>query len=58
MIQSLLLLMGGIGALYFGAEWLVRGAARMAREFGVRPIVVGLTVVSLGTSAPELVVHR
>ena len=56
MIQSLLLLMGGIGALYFGAEWLVRGAARMAREFGVRPIVVGLTVVSLGTSAPELVV--
>lgn len=56
MIPHLLLLMGGIGALYFGAEWLVRGAARMARELGVRPIVVGLTVVSLGTSAPELVV--
>ncbi len=45
-----------IMALYFGAEWLVRGAARMARELGVRPIVVGLTVVSLGTSAPEMVV--
>ncbi len=56
MIPNLLLLMGGVGALYFGAEWLVRGAARMARELGVRPIVVGLTVVSLGTSAPELVV--
>ncbi len=56
MISNLILLLGGIGALYFGAEWLVRGAARMARELGVRPIVVGLTVVSLGTSAPELVV--
>lgn len=56
MIERLFLLVGGIGALYFGAEWMVRGAARIAREFGVRPIVVGLTVVSLGTSAPELVV--
>jgi len=56
MVPNLIYLMLGIMALYFGAEWLVRGAARMAREFGVRPIVVGLTVVSLGTSAPELVV--
>lgn len=46
----------GIGVLYFGAEWLVRGAAHMAASLGVSPIVVGLTVVSLGTSAPELVV--
>lgn len=46
----------GIGVLYFGAEWLVRGAARLAAAFGISPIVVGLTVVSLGTSAPELVV--
>ncbi len=51
-----LLLVGGFGALYFGAEWLVRGAARVATYFGVSPIVVGLTLVSLGTSAPELVV--
>lgn len=42
--------------MYFGAEWLVRGAARIASVLGVSPIVVGLTVVSLGTSAPELVV--
>ena len=48
--------MGGCGALYFGAEWLVRGAARIASEMGIGPIVVGLTLVSLGTSAPELVV--
>lgn len=51
-----LALAAGIGVLFFGAEWLVRGAARLASSLGVRPIVVGLTVVSLGTSAPELVV--
>ncbi len=56
MIFSVFLLVGGIGVLYFGAEWLVRGAARLAGSLGVRPIVVGLTVVSFGTSAPELVV--
>jgi cation:H+ antiporter len=49
-------MVGGIGILYFGAEWLVRGAARLAGSLGVSPIVVGLTVVSFGTSAPELVV--
>lgn len=56
MIPHVLLLIGGIGVLYFGAEWLVRGAGRMAAAFEVSPIVMGLTVVSLGTSAPELVV--
>ncbi|MDH5588579.1 MAG: calcium/sodium antiporter [Gemmatimonadota bacterium] len=50
------LLVAGIGILYFGAEWLVRGSARIAATLGVSPIVVGLTVVSFGTSAPELVV--
>lgn len=56
MVGDVLLLVGGIGILYFGAEWLVRGAARLAASLGVSPIVVGLTVVSFGTSAPELVV--
>ena len=42
--------------LYFGAEGLVSGAASLARRLGVSPLVIGLTVVSLGTSAPELVV--
>ncbi len=54
MIADVLLIVGGIVALYFGAEWLVRGAAHLAAAFGVTPIVVGLTVVSLGTSTPEL----
>lgn len=56
MIAETLLLTLGVGVLYFGAEWLVRGAARLAGGLGVSPIVVGLTVVSLGTSAPEMVV--
>jgi cation:H+ antiporter len=51
-----LLFIGGVGVLYFGAEWLVRGTATLASELGVSPIVLGLTVVALGTSAPELVV--
>jgi cation:H+ antiporter len=56
MLTNGLLLTMGVGVLYFGAEWLVRGATRLAGALGVPPIVVGLTVVSMGTSAPELVV--
>lgn len=55
-ILDIVLLCAGVALLYFGAEWLVRGAARLAGGLGVSPIVIGLTVVSLGTSAPELVV--
>ncbi len=54
--REVLLFIGGVGVLYFGAEWLVRGSARLARSLGVSPILVGLTVVSMGTSAPELVI--
>lgn len=42
--------------LYFGAEWLVSGAASFAARLGVSPLVIGLTIVSIGTSAPELLV--
>jgi cation:H+ antiporter len=56
LLANVVLLVGGFGALYFGAEWLVRGAARIAAAMGTSPVVVGLTLVSLGTSAPELVV--
>lgn len=56
MMPDLGLLILGLVALYFGAEWLVQGASRLASSLGVSPVVVGLTVVSLGTSAPELVV--
>lgn len=47
---------GGLAALYFGGEWLVRGAAALALRMGVSALAVGLTVVAFGTSAPELVV--
>jgi cation:H+ antiporter len=46
----------GFVLLYFGAEWLVKGSSSLARTLGVTPIVIGLTVVAFGTSAPELVV--
>ena len=46
----------GFFLLYYGAEWLVRGSSSLARSLGVTPIVIGLTVVAFGTSAPELVV--
>ena len=55
MIGDVLLLVFGIGTLYYGADWLVRGSARLASTVGVSPLVVGLTVVAFGTSAPELV---
>ena len=56
MLLHLLALAGGLGLLYFGAEWLVRGASALALRFGLSPLVIGLTVVAFGTSAPELVV--
>ncbi len=46
----------GLTALYFGAEWLVNGAAKLAVKYGISSLVVGLTVVAFGTSAPELFV--
>lgn len=46
----------GIAILYWGAEWLIRGSAAVARAFGVKPLVIGLTVVAYGASAPELAV--
>ena len=46
----------GIAILYWGAEWLIRGSASVARAFGVKPLVVGLTVVAYGASAPELAI--
>lgn len=51
-----LLLIAGLVLLVFGADLLVKGAARLATSFGVPALVVGLTVVAFGTSAPELAV--
>jgi cation:H+ antiporter len=47
---------GGLIALYFGADWLVGAATALARRLGVSPLLVGLTVVALGTSLPEMFV--
>lgn len=54
--MPLLFLVCGLGLLYFGAEGLVRGASSLALRLGLSPLVVGLTIVAFGTSAPELVV--
>jgi cation:H+ antiporter len=53
---TLLLFVAGFGLLIGGAEMLVRGASRLACTIGVSPLIVGLTVVALGTSSPELAV--
>jgi len=53
---TLLLFVGGLILLVAGAELLVRGASRIAALAGISPLVVGLTVVAFGTSAPELAV--
>lgn len=46
----------GLTAIVKGADWLTDGAASIARHFGIPTIVVGLTIVAMGSSAPELVV--
>ena len=42
--------------LFFGAEWLVRGGSQFAKQMGVKPLIVGLSIVAFGTSMPEFVV--
>lgn len=49
------MMLGGIAVVVIGADWLVDGAVGMARGFGVSDALIGLTVVAIGTSAPELV---
>ncbi|MDB2415233.1 calcium/sodium antiporter [Rickettsiales bacterium] len=47
---------GGLALLFFGGEALIRGAVAMAKDLGISPFVIGLTIVAYGTSSPELVV--
>lgn len=53
---TLAYLVGGLILLVVGAEALVRGASRLAARFGISPLIIGLTVVAFGTSAPETAV--
>jgi len=54
--SSIAFILVGIGALVIGADWLIRGASRIAARTGLSSVVIGLTVVAFGTSAPELAV--
>ncbi|MGC9330275.1 MAG: calcium/sodium antiporter [Bacteroidales bacterium] len=56
MILQYLMLLLGFLLLAFSGDWLVRGGSSLAKRFHVSPLVIGVTIVSLGTSAPELVV--
>ncbi len=56
MIEAILYLILGLVLLVFSADWLVKGAASIASALGISPLIVGLTVVAFGTSAPELAV--
>lgn len=57
MIVSVLLIVVGFVLLIKGADWLVTGASALAKKFNISNLIIGLTIVSFGTSAPELVVN-
>lgn len=56
MLIDVLALVLGLVVLVFAADWFVDGASSIARNFGVSPLLIGLTIVGLGTSAPEIMV--
>ncbi len=56
MLWALVVLLGSLVAVSMGADALVAGSSRIATRLGVSPLVIGLTLVAFGTSAPELVV--
>ncbi|MCP4224736.1 MAG: hypothetical protein GY773_15460, partial [Actinomycetia bacterium] len=56
LLGQILLIVGGILVLWAGAEGMVKGASQTALRFGMRPMLVGATVVAFGTSAPEWLV--
>ena len=56
MFFQFILLSLGLALLWGGAELLIRNSSAFARAFGVSPMIIGLTIVSIGTSLPEFVV--
>src|SRR5690625_7036366 len=57
MLVAAILVFVGLLGLIFGANWLVDGASSLAKKYKVPDLVIGLTIVAFGTSAPELVVN-
>lgn len=56
MLINIVLLMMGLVVVLKGADWLTDGAVNIASRFGVSQMVIGLTIVAMGTSMPELCV--
>ena len=56
MIVQILILVAGLALVVWGADALVDGASAVARRFGLSEFIIGLTIVGMGTSAPEMVV--
>lgn len=56
MVLSVIFFVVGIALILFGADWLTKGASALARRFNISELVIGLTIVALGTSLPELVI--
>ena len=56
MIINVVLVIVGVAMVSYGAKWLVEGASSLARRLGISDLVIGLTIVAFGTSAPELMV--
>ena len=54
LLWAMLLLPAGLAILIKGADWLVDGAVAIAKHFGMSPLIIGLTIVAMGTSAPEV----
>ncbi|HMQ00617.1 MAG TPA: calcium/sodium antiporter [Cyclobacteriaceae bacterium] len=57
MLLDVLLLMAGFIVLIKGADFLVDGASSLAKKYSISPLIIGLTIVSFGTSAPEIAVN-
>lgn len=56
MALQIFILLAGLSLILFGANWLVDGSSSIAKRFGISEFVIGLTIVGIGTSTPEMVV--